>query len=78
MTTQVSPEMAARKILGVFRSDGVSIGGALMMSRFTSALLSKGTSRTEFESGLQFAIDRGWIEKTNTMLILAREGYIEM
>ncbi|MBK5104750.1 MAG: hypothetical protein JJE42_10925 [Burkholderiales bacterium] len=63
MATRPSPEKCAREILAIFVSHfGLLAGEVLRRNSFITLWPQRGYSAKDFEAGLQFAIESGWLE----------------
>jgi len=63
MPTRPTPEQCAREILAIFVSHfGLLAGEVLRRNSFLTLWPQRGYSAPDFETGLQFAIESGWLE----------------
>jgi hypothetical protein len=63
MPTRPTPEKCAREILAIFVFHfGLLAGGVLRRNSFFTLWPQRGYSAKDFEAGLQFAIESGWLE----------------
>jgi hypothetical protein len=57
-----SPEESARAIIAIFKVHGTQVGGFLMSGALAILFARAGYDTRDFADGLQYAVDRGWLE----------------
>jgi hypothetical protein len=80
MATLPTPEESAKAILAIFKSKNVRAGAILMAGQVNMEFLNDGGKASDYSSGLQYAIDKGWLEHATggTGLRLTQTGFDEM
>jgi hypothetical protein len=62
MTTSPTPEQSATAILDIFKSQNCIAGDPLKISYVKAQFLEKHGSAAQYEAGLMYAEDNGWLE----------------
>jgi hypothetical protein len=62
MTTSPTPEQPATAILDVFKSKNLIAGDPLLISYVKAQFLEKHRSVAQFDAGVMYAEDKGWLE----------------
>ena len=66
MATVPTTEDAAKHILAIFLSSGAKPGDVLPLARVIRAFSRAPWRQADIAPGLDFAIERGWIDETDT------------
>ena len=79
MATLPTPEEAARRILSIFALNNSRPDDVLMAEQANFAFRQAGGSTAEFQVGLEYAVQNGWLEisKTNNIK-LTNAGFAEI
>ena len=62
MTTSPTPEQSAVAILDIFKSQNCTAGDLLEISYVKAQFLENHSSEGQYEAGLMYAEDNGWLE----------------
>ena len=66
MTASPTPEQSARAILDIFKSRNCYAGDPLEISYVKTQFLANRGSAADYDAGLMYAEDTGWLEVTPT------------
>jgi hypothetical protein len=72
-----SPKEWAKAILSDFSESHIAAGEMLMLGEVNLNFLKKGHTAENFNEGLQYALQQGWVEKLDTRLKLTEVGFAE-
>ena len=83
MTASSTPEQSARAILDIFKFRNCYAGDPLEISHIKTQFLENHGSAADYDAGLMYAEDNGWLEVTPTardmqprdMLTLTAAGF---
>jgi hypothetical protein len=75
MTRTVTDEEAARLILKYMREADTDKGQIMMAGALNYKFLKEGQTAADYNAGMKFATDIGWISDENTMVRLTEAGY---
>jgi hypothetical protein len=64
MTTSPTPEVSARALLDIFKSQNCFAGDPLKISDIKTQFLENHGSAADYTAGLLYAEDNGWLEVT--------------
>jgi hypothetical protein len=79
MATLPTPEEAARRILSIFALNNSRPDDVLMAEQANFAFRQAGGSAAEFQAGLEYAVQNGWLEiGENNTIKLTNAGFAEM
>ncbi len=79
MATLPADEDYAKAILTIFRSKDVRAGQSLRASQVSGEFLARNMGRAaDYEAGLQYSADQGWLTLELEMIRLTKPGYAEM
>ncbi len=65
MTEPQTVESSARRILGIFREQGLAAGHFLQSNSFVAPFSKPGWTLDDLEAGLGYAIEEDWIEQVS-------------
>jgi hypothetical protein len=77
MATAPTPEDAARRILAIFSSKDRRAGEVVRMNVFQGAFPVDGWRSDDFDAGLEYAVESGWVEMASGSLKLTDAGFAE-
>ncbi len=78
MVTATTPEESAKLILAIFRYHNIQIDRVLMAAALSSQFIDMDGSLANYEAGVKFAIEHGWIEMEPGIVRLKAPGTAEM
>jgi hypothetical protein len=70
-----SPEESARLILAIYRHNNVPTGRVLESRALNSQFIDLDGSSADYEAGLRFAAERGWIKIEPNVVRLNAPGF---
>jgi hypothetical protein len=73
MTASPTPEQSARAILDIFKSRNCYAGDPLKIRDVKTQFLENYGSAADYDAGLMYAEDNGWLEVTPTHDMQARD-----
>jgi hypothetical protein len=74
-----TPEVSARAILSFFKLKDVRPNEMLVAGQVNQQFLTNGGQAADYAEGIQYAIERGWLEPlTNNRLRLTETGFAEI
>ena len=79
MATLPTPEESARRILSIFGLNNSRPDDVLVAEQANFAFRQAGGSAAEFQTGLEHAVQNGWLETgENNTIKLTRAGFAQM
>jgi hypothetical protein len=78
MATAPTPEESARNILAIFKHHNVQTDEVLLAGALNIQFINAGGSPADYEAGMGFAIQNGWLEQDGMMVRLNAAGFAEM
>jgi hypothetical protein len=79
MATLPTPEESARAILAIFALNNSRPDDVLMAGQGEFAFRQAGGTAAEFQAGLEYAVQNGWLEiGENNTIKLTNAGFTEM
>src|SRR5215475_10164161 len=80
MTTSPTPEQSATAILDIFKSQNCIAGDPLKISYVKAQFLEKHGNAGQYDAGLLYAEDNGWLEvsPTRDMFTLTDVGFAKI
>jgi hypothetical protein len=79
MATSPTPEESARRILSIFALNNSRPDDVLMAEQANFAFRQAGGSAAEFQAGLEYAVQNGWLEiSENDTIKLTNVGFAEI
>jgi hypothetical protein len=78
MTSLPTPEESARLVLAIFRHHNIPPGRFLEAGALNSQFIDIDGSAADYETGVRFAIDHGWVELEPPVVRLKPPGFAQM
>jgi hypothetical protein len=70
----MTSEEAAGAILGIFKANDIAPGHIMMFGHVNRDFISGGGDAGDFERGLEYAINNGWLVVVKTRITLTEAG----